>query len=290
MGEHAAQVNSWRPPSVPPADPQIAGCRREARRAPRLGIFASIGFLGGMFGGLLGIGGGSAIAPILLLVGTLRPAQVAGTTLAAVLVISAVGSGAYASLGHLNLQLAWPIALGSILGAVLGALTARHLSMRLMLGLFLVIIPYFAIKEFWPSFPGPTLDTTTLYLGLLGTATGFVSGILGVGAASLVVPSLAGFFLIDHIVAQGVAMSVALVDSITGVATHARARNIDYRVLLRLAPPAVIAAVAGAYLSHHLSDAVLRTVFGVFMVAVWAMMLSRWISYTVAVRGRSSSD
>ena len=66
-----------------------------------------IGLLGGMAGGLLGIGGGSVVAPLLLIATTLRPAQVAGTTLATVLVISAVGSGAYASLGHLDMGLAW---------------------------------------------------------------------------------------------------------------------------------------------------------------------------------------
>ena len=50
-------------------------------------------------------------------------------------------------------------------------------------------------------------------LVLLGLATGFCSGLLGIGGASLVVPSLVAFFLIDHIAAQGIAMSVALADS-----------------------------------------------------------------------------
>ena len=67
-----------------------------------------------MLGGLLGIGGGSIIAPLLLVTAALRPAQVSGTTLATVLLISLVGSGAYASLGHMDLGLAWPIALGSV--------------------------------------------------------------------------------------------------------------------------------------------------------------------------------
>ena len=233
-----------------------------------------------MFGGLLGVGGGSAIAPLLLLLGKLRPSQVSGTTLAAVLAISAVGSVTYASLGHLDLGMVWPIALGSISGAVIGALAAGRLSGRLMLGLFLAILPYFAFKELWPSLAAPVFATNAWSLVILGAVTGFTSGLLGIGGASLV-----GFFLIDHVAAQGIAISVALVDSTAGVATHARARNIDYRMLARLAPPAVVAAVGGAFLSHHLTEPVLRIIFGTFMISIWLALMANWVGATL--RGRS---
>lgn len=54
-------------------------------RDPKRATIYLIGLTGGLAGGLLGIGGGSAIAPLLLLTGSLRPAQVSGTTLATVL-------------------------------------------------------------------------------------------------------------------------------------------------------------------------------------------------------------
>ena len=234
-----------------------------------------IGFSGGTLGGMLGIGGGSAIAPLLLLIGTLRPATVSGTTLATVVLISGVGSAAYASLGYLNLALAWPIAMGSVVGAVLGALAAGRLSPRLMIGLFLVILPYFAAKELWPTFAAPSISAGLVSLVLLGGATGFVSGLLGISGASLVVPSLVGFFLIDHHAAQGIAISVALADSIAGTATHSRAGNVDYRALLYLAPPAMVAALGGALISGLLPDVALRYLFVVFMGAAWLSLLFR---------------
>ena len=208
-----------------------------------------------------------------------------GTTLATVLAISAVGSVTYASLGHLDLGMVWPIALGSICGAVMGALAAGRLSGRLMLGLFLAILPYFAFKEFWPSLAAPVFATNAWSLVVLGGVTGFTSGLLGIGGASLVVPNLVGFFLIDHVAAQGIAISVALVDSTAGVATHARARNIDYRMLALLAPPAVVAAVGGAFLSHQLTEPVLRIIFGTFMISIWLALMANWVGATV--RGRS---
>ena len=272
VSERRIRVSPWGPSVDAPPVPSTNGHRLKAASDPQTRLYWLIGAVGGMFGALLGIGGGSAIVPLLILVGRLRPAQVAGTTLATVLVISTVGSGAYASLGHLNLALAWPIAAGSVVGSVLGALTARHLSMRLMMGLLLIILPYFAAKEFWPSLAAPDLVASTASLGLLGLGTGFLSGLLGIGGASLVVPSLVGFFLIDHIAAQGIAMSVAVADSTAGALTHARARNIDYRALANIAGPAFVAALVGAFVSHLLADSVLRMLFGTFLVAVWVLM------------------
>ena len=137
-----SKSNCAHPNWAPPSNPIPKGYRRSTRNASNAVIFCLIGLVGGLAGGLLGIGGGSAIAPLLLLTGTLRPAQVSGTTLSTVLLISMVGSGAYAALGHLNLELAWPIAMGSVVGCVLGAFTSKRLSMRLMIAMFLVILPY----------------------------------------------------------------------------------------------------------------------------------------------------
>lgn len=235
--------------------------------------FCLIGLLGGMLAGLLGIGGGLVISPLLLLAGLLRPAQVSGTTLATVLVTSAIGSGAYASLGHLNLEMAWPIAAGSVFGCVLGALAAKRLSTRMMTVLFLLILPYFALKELCPSLAGPVIPTNLVTLSMLGCLTGLLSGLLGIGGASLVVLSLVGFFLLEHHTAQGIAMGVALADALAGVVTHARQRNIHYRALLYLAVPGCAATMAGAFLSHSLSGPVLGNLFGLFVLTVWLVML-----------------
>lgn len=261
---------------------------QDHRKAIGTHMLWPIGLIGGLFGGLLGIGGGSAIAPLLLVTGRLRPAEVSGTTLAVVVMISAVGSGAYASLGHLSLGLAWPIALGSVAGSVLGALAVKRLSMRTMVGTFLFILPYFAIKQFWPGLLAPSLAASTVSLIILGFGTGVFSGLLGLSGASLVVPSLVGFFLIDQHSAQGIAINVALADSIAGAVTHTRAHNVNYRAAARLAPPAVLAAVAGAFLSDSLSVSMLRNLFGIFILGIWAIMLLSWMKGSLRIRPKSS--
>ena len=261
-----------------------------APKSSRRAVFYLIGSIGGLLGGVLGIGGGSAISPLLLLVGGFKPAQIAGTTLATVLLISAVGSGAYASLGLLNLGLAWPIAMGSATAAVLGALATKRLSTRLMISMFILILPYFAAMELWPSFAAPELSTNFVWLVALGGATGFMSGLLGISGASLVVPSLVAFFLLDHHAAQGIAISVALADSIAGTATHAKHGNIDYSVLRRLAGPAIVAALIGSFLSGALPASVLRILFAVFMLGTWVMLVVRLVRGYTEAKAVSSSE
>ncbi len=257
--------------------PASAPDRLPPTASPKSPVFWLIGAVGGLLSGLLGIGGGLAIAPLLMISGSMRPSEVSGTTLAAVLVTSGVGAGAYASLGHLDLSLAWPIAAGSTVGSVMGALASTKLSMRLMAVVFLVVLPYFALKEFWPAMPGPELQTHLVSLGALGATTGFVGGLLGISAASLAVPSLVGFFLLDHHAAQGIAISVALAGSIAGVTTHATVKNIRYRIVLYIAAPACVAAVAGAFISSSLSNLALRNLFGAFLVTVLVIVMARLV-------------
>ena len=181
------------------------------------------------------------------------------------------------SFGGFGLNLAWPIAIGSVTGAVLGALTSRRLSVRLMLVIFLLVLPYYVIKEFWPALAAPVVASNLISLGMLGLATGYLGGLLGISGASLLVPSLVGFFLIDHHAAQGIALAVALSDSATGVAAHSRARSVDYRVLFYLAAPAFVGALGGALLSHYLSASVLRNISGAFLAMFWTTVLARFI-------------
>ena len=171
--------------------------------------------------------------------------------------------------------MAWPIAAGSVVGSSLGALSSKRLSMRAMLIVFLIVLPYFAAKELFPSLQAPALGAGLIPLGILGFATGYMSGLLGLSGAGLVVPSLVAFFLIDHHVAQGVAMSVAMADSLAGAITHSRMGNTNYRIVLYMAGPAVAAALVGAFVSNMLSGEVLRFIFGGFLIVMSVVLLIR---------------
>ena len=61
--------------------------------SPRLARIAFIGTAAGFFSGLFGVGGGTIIVPLLILWLAYGEREATGTSLMAIIVIAAVGSG-----------------------------------------------------------------------------------------------------------------------------------------------------------------------------------------------------
>jgi uncharacterized protein len=90
----------------------------------------AIGLVAGLFSALFGVGGGIVVVPLLMLAagyGT-RPAM--ATSLAAVAVISLVGTVTYAIHGELKPGAAAVVGLPAVLGAVAGTALQQRLATR----------------------------------------------------------------------------------------------------------------------------------------------------------------
>lgn len=102
-----------------------------------------IGMAAGIASGLLGIGGGLVIVP--LLVGLLSVSQhhAHATSLAAIVLIAAGGAVAFGSAGEVDLPIAGFLAVGALAGAPIGArLMARTSEARLKVafGALMVVV------------------------------------------------------------------------------------------------------------------------------------------------------
>ena len=92
-------------------------------RRTRMAEFA-IGGLAGLGGGLIGVGGGFVMVPLQVLWTRTPQRRATGTSLAAVISISAVGAAVYyfgKGTPQLDLKVALFVMLGSSVGAILGA-------------------------------------------------------------------------------------------------------------------------------------------------------------------------
>lgn len=79
------------------------------------------GFVAGVMSGLLGVGGGVVMVPLLVLVAKQTQHQAHATSLAAVVLMGAVGAATFATEGEVEVGLALALAAGSLFGAPLGA-------------------------------------------------------------------------------------------------------------------------------------------------------------------------
>jgi len=108
--------------------------------------FLAIGLVAGVASGLLGVGGGIVIVPLLVLVAGLSQHQAHATSLAAVIPIAAVGAATYAFEGEVSFSIAALLAAGSLVGAPMGAAWMARLSertLKLVFGSLLVVLGAF---------------------------------------------------------------------------------------------------------------------------------------------------
>lgn len=80
-----------------------------------------IGLAGGLASGLLGVGGGIFMVPLLVALAGLSEHEAHATSLLAILPIALVGAAVFAAGGQASFSLAALLALGSLAGAPVGA-------------------------------------------------------------------------------------------------------------------------------------------------------------------------
>jgi len=105
-------------------------------------VVATVGFGNGVLAGLLGIGGGITLIPIMLYGFGFDIKKTAGTGIVVVLVVALVGTVQHARLGNVHLGLAMTLMVGSALAAQVGASLTRTLqpsTMRKSLAIVLAI-------------------------------------------------------------------------------------------------------------------------------------------------------
>jgi uncharacterized protein len=118
------------------------------------------------------------------------------------------------------------------------------------------------------------MDAVEIVVAVLaGVIGGIASGLFGVGGGAIFVPTLVLLLDEPQHAAQGTSLGIIIVTAISGTLVNARYRNIDYDVMTRVAPVAVIAVVIGSYLASLLSEDALQKVFGVAVVAVALRMI-----------------
>jgi uncharacterized protein len=106
----------------------------------RLGV---IGLAGGVFSGLLGVGGGVVMVPLLVLWAGYGQRDAHAVSLGAIIPISAAGVLTFGVAGEIRVLEALALAVGAIVGAQAGArLLARadERKLKLAFGLFLLVV------------------------------------------------------------------------------------------------------------------------------------------------------
>jgi len=106
-----------------------------------VGYGIGVGAIAGYLGGLLGVGGGNFIVPVLVWLG-FNPKKASATTAFIVIFSSFSGFLGHIALGNVNIKLLFLCAIGSISGALLGAYLMKEKLNRRQVKIIIGIILY----------------------------------------------------------------------------------------------------------------------------------------------------
>ncbi|MEA2607541.1 MAG: uncharacterized protein QOI00_2298, partial [Chloroflexota bacterium] len=113
----------------------------------------------GLFGSLLGLGGGILIVPLLTLAFGLPLLEAVGVSLICVIVTSGAASGVYLERRVANLRLGMTLELFTAIGAMAGGLIAFLLDARVIELIFTGLLVYVAVTMARRRDPAPDLPT-----------------------------------------------------------------------------------------------------------------------------------
>ncbi len=240
-------------------------------RSIGFGTSLFIGIAAGCFGGLVGLGGGVVMVPLMVGVAGLKQKQAHGTSLVALVFTGIVGAATYATKGQVDVVAAGLLAVTATVTARFGARYADLLpewKLKRSFGAFLLVIAVILLARPWIAGVGGTAAPWVKPAVLLTTGlfTGFLSGMMGVGGGSIMVPAmvlLAGF---PQVLAQGSSLLAMVPAGAAGAYTHFRLGNVVRGLLPGLIPGILLGTFVGSSFAVRLPEVVLRLVFAAVLV------------------------
>jgi uncharacterized protein len=116
--------------------------------------------------------------------------------------------------------------------------------------------------------------STVLIILVIGTITGVMAGMLGIGGGLVVIPALVMIMGMSQQSAQGTSLAMMLPPiGIIAAYNYYKAGHVDIRIALILAIAFIAGSFFGSKLAIKLPTDVLKKIFGIFLLLVAIKML-----------------
>jgi uncharacterized membrane protein YfcA len=259
-------------------------------------LYSLSGLVVGMLVGITGVGGGSLMTPLLVLLFGVHPVTAVGTDLLYAAITKTAGSAVHGMHGRVNWKIVGTLAAGSVPAALmmlwimagvdrssvsvahaitlsLGCLLLLTATMLVFRGQLLAVLAAARRRRGDRDAVSPrTVAALTLVLGLvlgvLVTMTSVGAGALGVTVLLVLYPRLD----VREIVGSDIAHDVPL--TLIGGMGYWAIGEIDWMMLFALLVGSIPGIVAGCLLAPRLHERVIRIVLAVILVIVGGKLIS----------------
>ena len=254
--------------------------------------YLGLGLIVGFFAGLLGIGGGGIMVPVLMMIFSYQgfdSSQIVhlalGTSMAAI-VFTAISSAYH---HHRHGVVRWDVWQHMTIGLLLGtfglSFAASYMPRTFLAVFFSVFMTYVAAQMFLNIKPKPSRTLpSSLVLGLTGFGIGGISALVAIGGGMMSVPFLTWCNVkVQHAIATSAALGVPI--ALAGAMGYAISGSSEQGLpeyalgyvympaVLLIASISVLTVPLGVKLSHRLPVKVLKKVFAVVLLILAFKML-----------------
>lgn len=261
-------------------------------------LYMVLGALVGFMAGLLGLGGGGILVPLLVSIFTYQGISVdnvvhlaLGTSLTCMIISSTASIRTHASRGAVEWQVVRGLAPGIILGAFLVTQVAAHVN-SVYIALFFALFMAIVAGQLFVNWQPKPSQKPICFRGLMvaGVGIGSLSALAAVGGGFLTIAYL-GYKNVDIKRAIGTSAAIGFPIAITGTVGYSISGwsktldnsntlgYIDVPALLAISIASFITAPYGAGYSHRLPEAYLKKIFAIISLVVSIKMLVSLVEF-----------
>ena len=247
-------------------------------------LYMLSGFFVGLLVGQTGVGGGSLMTPILVLIFGVHPATAVGTDLLYASATKSVGTLVHGLNHTVDWRIVGRLASGSVSATLITLLVISHLGIggsisgrviSMVLGVMLLLTALSLIfRTYFLNLMGTTLERisprqaarltvlTGIVLGTLVTLSSVGAGALGVTALLMLYPRVPMKVIVGSDIAHAVPLTL-----VAGVG-HWWLGSVDWTMLTLLLSGSIPGIILGSYLSTRIPEAALRSVLAAVLCVV----------------------
>lgn len=265
-------------------------------------LLSLAGLITGVAGGLFGIGGGTIIVPMLVILLGFEHIEAQGTSLAAMLLpVGLFGVLKYRKSGLFFPKASLLLGAGLLLGAWPGGLLANYLPkawLKLFYALFLLYVSWrfiepvklvkrlaafikhrIALRKGLVEASGGGSQTAEVALKppvsgwipllLLGLLGGVASGLFGIGGGAIIIPVLTFFYRYDHEQARVISLGALLPPvGIFGMIPYYQQGHVEITTAMPVALGIMAGAYFGALAGVSVPKKLVKSLYGIFLLGV----------------------
>lgn len=226
-------------------------------------LLVFVGIFVGMFGTIIGVGGGFIVVPLLTIVYQFSPQYAVGTSMVIVALNALSGTVAYIRQKRIDYNTGLLFASATLPGSFLGAYLLQMISRPVFdvsFGIFLMCIAlYLGLRRQLPSkhfdmssYQRPRYNR---FLGIsISFFVGFVASMAGIGGGVVHVPAMIYLFHFAPFIAIPTSHFILAISATFAAASHAYIGEVAWAFVPFLGTGAIIGAQIGGQLSHKIKS------------------------------------